>query len=57
MFGTLRILAMSATIPAESREDLINRLKVPNSYYFQSSSNRPNLVYEIKHSEWKAVIN
>ena len=28
----------------------MNRLKIADSYYFQSSSNRPNLHYEVRSS-------
>ena len=47
MFEGIRVLGMSATIPPEARDDLTYRLKIPLCYYFQASSNRPNLKYEV----------
>jgi len=41
---------MSATMPAEARMDLVERLKIPGSFFFQSSSNRANLIYEIREA-------
>ena len=49
MFPGVKLLGMSATIPPEAREDLVKSLKIPGSYYFQSSSNRSNLIYEVKN--------
>ena len=51
MFPDVRLLAMSATIPPEAREDLRVKLRIPGCYYFQASSNRPNLIYEVKNTE------
>lgn len=47
MFPGIRILGMSATIPPEALKDLVSKLQIVGCYYFQSSSNRPNLIYEI----------
>jgi superfamily II DNA helicase RecQ len=45
MFPGVRLLGMSATIPPEARNDLVLKLQIPGSYYFQASSNRHNLIY------------
>lgn len=46
---------MSATIPPEALKDLISKLQIVGCYYFQSSSNRPNLIYEVLKTESKLV--
>ena len=45
MFRGINMLAMSATIPPEARQDLVIKLKIPGCYYFQTGSNRHNLIY------------
>jgi superfamily II DNA helicase RecQ len=47
IFPGPRILGMSATIPQEARKDLTSKLQIWGGYFFQSSSNRPNLIYEV----------
>lgn len=51
LFPGTRMLGMSATIPPEALKDLIAKLQITGCYYFQSSSNRPNLIYEVINTE------
>lgn len=51
MFPHIRLLGMSATIPPQARLDLVEKLKIYSCYYFQSSSNRTNLIYEVESTE------
>jgi superfamily II DNA helicase RecQ len=55
LFPGTRLLGMSATIPPEALKDLIAKLKITGCYYFQSSSNRPNLIYEVMNTEKSKV--
>ncbi len=48
MFCEVPILALTATATEEVRMDIIKQLGMKNTtIYFQSSFNRPNLVYEV----------
>ena len=44
-FPNTPILALTATVTEVVKQDIINRLRIQNCYYFQSSFNRPNLYY------------
>jgi bloom syndrome protein len=49
-FPTVPILGLTATATQKVKDDMAKRLGIKeNVYYFQSSFNRPNLTYEIRH--------
>lgn len=43
------VLALTATAPEIVRKDVIDKLHMRNVLYFQSSFNRPNLIYFVKN--------
>ena len=45
IFKGVRLLAMSATIPPEIKNELAERLSLHFGYYFQASYHRANLFY------------
>ncbi len=47
-FPSVPILGLTATATLNVKEDIVKRLKLNKPIYFQSSFNRPNLLYEIK---------
>jgi bloom syndrome protein len=47
LFPSLPILALTATATEMVKEDVIRQLKMENTFYFQSTFNRPNLFYEV----------
>lgn len=51
-FPTVAILGLTATATIKVKDDLIGRLSfAPDMVCFQSSFNRPNLIYEIRHKK------
>ena len=58
-FPDVPTMALTATATEIVRKDIVNNLNIKNCLYFQSSFNRPNLVYEvrIKQTDEKTVKN
>lgn len=53
MMSGVRLLAISATITPETREDLTQRLFMYSANYFQASYHRPNLSYRVLECKGK----
>ena len=58
-FPDIPTMALTATATEIVRKDIINNLGIKNCLYFQSSFNRPNLIYEVrmKQTDEKTVKN
>lgn len=51
-FPEVPILGLTATATQKVKDDMAKRLGIKNTvYYFQSSFNRPNLIYEIRNKK------
>lgn len=51
-FPTVPILGLTATATQKVKDDMAKRLGIKSTvYYFQSSFNRPNLIYEIRNKK------
>ena len=51
-YPTVPILGLTATATQKVKDDMAKRLGIKNTvYYFQSSFNRPNLIYEIRNKK------
>lgn len=50
-------LALTATVTDKVKIDVVSQLRMsPNTQYFQSSFNRPNLIYEVREVPKKEVL-
>ena len=56
LFPDVCTLALTATAPEIVRKDVIEKLHMRNTIYFQSSFNRPNLIYQVVDKRNGAVI-
>ncbi|KRX08880.1 P-loop containing nucleoside triphosphate hydrolase [Pseudocohnilembus persalinus] len=56
-FPGVPILALTATATEKVKIDIINQLNMKNTLYFQSSFNRPNLIYEVRNKRSGKVID
>jgi bloom syndrome protein len=57
-FPKVPLLCLSATATIKVKDDIVERLKIKNDVvHFQSSFNRPNLVYEIRDKKTFKNIN
>lgn len=45
------MLALTATATERVKVDIIDQLQMKRSQYFQSSFNRPNLIYEVREKK------
>lgn len=51
-YPTVPLLGLTATATSKVKDDIVNRLGIANDcHIFQSSFNRPNLVYEIREKK------
>lgn len=50
-FPNVPIIALTATATGRVREDILHELSIQNAKQFQSSFDRPNLQYIVKHKE------
>lgn len=47
-FAGIPIIALTATATSSVKRDIINELNIPDCEKFQTSFNRPNLIYEVR---------
>ena len=57
-YPTVPLLCLTATATIKVKDDIVKRLKIDKDYaFFQSSFNRPNLVYEIRDKKQFKNVN
>lgn len=47
---------MTATATETVKNDIVKSLNIQNCFYFQSTFNRPNLIYEVKPKYQKTIL-
>lgn len=57
VFPKVPILALTATASSEIKEDIVKQLGIKGCYYFESSFNRPNLIYSVREKEISKVVD
>ncbi len=55
-FPKIPILGLTATVTEKVKIEIINKLRLKKCNFFQSSFNRPNLMYEVRPKSKRSAV-